>query len=591
MRIGQVMRLFIAEKPSLAKAIASNLGSGSAKDGYIELSSGDIVTWCYGHLLESLKPEEYNSNLKAWRLDDLPIKIDSWRLKPRKDAIKQLNVIERLIKQATTIVNAGDPDREGQLLVDEVLDHYKWRGQTMRILLNATDSGSVKKALSCMKNNSDFANTSMAALCRSKADWIVGFNLTRAATLRNGNNQLISIGRVQTPTLALVVRRDMEIANFKQAVFYYAVATVDTPFGALTMQYKPAELVLDKNIIAGITAGLKGKAVELDSVVNRAKEFAPLPYMLATFQKDAEQHLKIGAKATLDVLQSLYEKQLTSYPRTDCEYLPAEQAGSAIGIATALVQHSIVTNADALIPLMKPSSRIYNSSKVTEHHGIIPTGKIPSGLTGLEQRAFELICSRFVMGLLPDFEYEETKIAFTHNDKKFTCAGDVPLNTEKSWRALSPKETNALAVTSLPTNGNVSEVETKTGKTTPPKPYTEASLIADMRSIAKYVTDEKLKAVLKETSGIGTAATQAGIIETLKQRKMIELVKRNLVSTEFGREVIKKIPPALTDPGVTASWEDALDGIAKGTYKADDFMRRIGYFVENQLKAFGCEKI
>lgn len=583
------MRLFIAEKPSLAKAIAANFGSQVQKTGYIEVSGNDVVAWCYGHMLESLKPEEYDKKWATWSLDNLPIQVNDWRLKPRKDAAKQLKVLGELLKRATVVINAGDPDREGQLLVDEVLDHYGWRGKTLRLLLNATDRESVAKAIKSMRDNSEFRNLSQAALCRSKADWLVGMNLSRAATKKFGRDrEVISVGRVQTPTLALVVRRDLEIENFKPQAFYTLAAEVKTAGGTVKMVHAPKEdRILDRKVATAVAASLRGKTVALAVERKKSRELAPMPYMLATFQKDAEKHLGLGAQEALDTLQQLYEAQVTSYPRTDHEGLPPEQAGNALKIASAVIGAGFVKEAKGLIPLMQPSKRIYSLPKDAEHHGLVPTGKKPDGLSAKLLKAYELVCRRFVLGLLPDYEFEETTASFVYEKRKFSCSGEVPLNAQKSWRALEPKKTAPLALNGAPKEGVVLNVEVGAGKTTPTKPYTEATLIADMRSVSKFVTDPKLKAILKETSGIGTAATQAGVIETLKRRGFVVVSKKKLVSTELGRKVVSKMPNAMTDPGVTAAWEDALSMIAAGKYQPDDFMVRTDLFVSNQLSKMG----
>ncbi len=583
------MRLFIAEKPSLAKAIAANFGSQVQKTGYIEVSGNDVVAWCYGHMLESLKPEEYDKKWATWSLDNLPIQVNDWRLKPRKDAAKQLKVLGELLKRATVVINAGDPDREGQLLVDEVLDHYGWRGKTLRLLLNATDRESVAKAIKSMRDNSEFRNLSQAALCRSKADWLVGMNLSRAATKKFGRDrEVISVGRVQTPTLALVVRRDLEIENFKPQAFYTLAAEVKTAGGTVKMVHAPKEdRILDRKVATAVAASLRGKTVALAVERKKSRELAPMPYMLATFQKDAEKHLGLGAQEALDTLQQLYEAQVTSYPRTDHEGLPPEQAGNALKIASAVIGAGFVKEAKGLIPLMQPSKRIYSLPKDAEHHGLVPTGKKPDGLSAKLLKAYELVCRRFVLGLLPDYEFEETTASFVYEKRKFSCSGEVPLNAQKSWRALEPKKTAPLALNGAPKEGVVLNVEVGAGKTTPTKPYTEATLIADMRSVSKFVTDPKLKAILKETSGIGTAATQAGVIETLKRRGFVAVSKKKLVSTELGRKVVSKMPNAMTDPGVTAAWEDALSMIAAGKYQPDDFMVRTDLFVSNQLSKMG----
>ena len=585
------MRLFIAEKPSLAREIAANLGNktgGSSAEGFIRVGSGDVVTWCFGHMLENIPPEEYDGKWKSWDVSSLPIVVKNWKLKPKEKVGKQLKVIQGLLKEAGTVVNAGDPDREGQLLVDEVLDYYGWRGKTLRILLNATDEASVKKALASMRDNGDFKNLYSAALCRSRADWLVGMNLTRAATRTFGKGDgVINVGRVQTPTLALVVRRDNEIANFKAQTFYNLSAKVKAEDNELTMEHSPkGELrIFDKKIAQALANEIKGKKFPLSIDKKKKREGAPLPYMLSTFQKDSEKFLGLGAKESLDVLQALYEAKLTSYPRSDHEKLPHEQAADATRIASAIVNASIV-DAGPLLPLMQPSKRVYSLPKDAEHHGIIPTGKTPRDgqLDARHLKAYELVCKRFLLSLLPDYEFEETVVSFFHQERQFLQSGEVPINTQKSWRALEPKTSvKSMVLKGEPKDALVQEVEIKTGKTTPPDAYTESSLIEDMRSVAKYVSDERLKARLKETSGIGTAATQAQIIETLKTRQFIKPVGKKLRATDLGKYVIEKIPAPLADPGVTAAWEDALSMVADGKYSAQDFMNRTEIFVQSQL--------
>lgn len=576
------MRVFIAEKPSLARAIAEGLGGERKGKGCIWCAGGDVVTWCYGHLLELAPPEQYNPAWKKWTVEHLPYTVDRWKLNPRDDAKEQIGVIQGLLAKASEVVNAGDPDREGQLLVDELLDHLSWKGKTSRVLLNATDPASVEKALARIEPNSKYQNLFFAAQCRQRADWLVGMNLTVAASKLLSESALISIGRVQTPTLALVVRRDLEIEKFQQKTFYSVEAEVKTGSGkSVDLVHDPEPHIFDKGTAEQLAASVRNTAQALTVKKERKRDLAPLPFILATWQQAAEKHLKIGASEALKVLQELYEAKVVSYPRSDCPYLPAEQAGDALSIARNLISHvPIVAH---LLDRMEPKVRIYDSSKVTEHHGIIPTGVAPTGITGLLLEAYKLIVARFLATLLPDYEFEETKIQFMVGDAAFIAKGEKPINAYESWRVLEIKKTTLVPDVTDGERGNVAATEVKTGVTTPPKRYTEASLIADMRSVAKFVEDPKLKAKLKETSGIGTAATQASIIETLKRRGFVEIKARNIVSTEFGRAVIAALPPVLADPGVTAAWEDALTMIAEGRYPSDDFMANIARVVERRI--------
>lgn len=596
------MRLFIAEKPSLAKAIAANLGSRSGGgDGFIEVGN-DVVTWCFGHMLENEPPESYDSKWKSWDVRSLPIIVRDWKMRPKTKTEKgvtkvdpwvkkQLKTIEDLLKKAKVVVNAGDPDREGQLLVDEVLDYYGWKGQTQRLLLNATDALSVKKAIASMRQNAEFKNLSAAALCRSRADWLVGMNMSRAATKTYGQDkEVISVGRVQTPTLALVVRRDLEIENFKPQTFYTLTANTKTKFGDLALEHAPKEnRILDKKVAQDLAQALRGKTIPLSVVQKQKKVGAPMPFMLATFQKVAESDLGLGANAALQMLQALYEAKVTSYPRTDHERLPPEQAASATKIASDVISFGVLDGmvkdtGKTVLPLLSPSKRVYSLPKEAEHHGIVPTGVSPANLNAAQMKAYKIICQRFIQSLMPDYLYEETVVSFDKDGRVFSQTGEVPLNAHESWRLLEPPaKVKTLTLSGKPSEGAVEDVEIKTGKTTPPLRYTEASLIADMRSIAKFVQDPKLKARLKETSGIGTAATQASTIETLKNRNFVKIQAKKLISTEFGRRVIEKLPPQLSDPGITAAWEDALSLIAEGKYQSSDFMQRADMYVQNQL--------
>lgn len=586
------MKLYIAEKPSLARAINSYFASSSNKQGYFETNTGDCITWCFGHLLESYMPEEYDARYKVWDMKNLPIILTDWKLKPRGDAsVKaQLKIIEGLLKRATVVVNAGDPDREGQLLVDEILNYYNWKGKTERLLLNAVDKSSVTKAMQSLKPNSQFANVSEAALCRSKADWLVGMNLSRAAQLTHKRNEggVISIGRVQTPTLALVVKRDLEILNFVSRDFYTLTAHVNSKEGKLEMEHNnPNNRIFDKKIADAIQKALVGQDVKLINTKESAKELAPLPYMWASFQKDAEQEFGYNAKKALEVLQKLYDDQLTTYPRSDCEYLPKDQAADALKIAQALIGFGVANEAKPLMKLLAPSPRVYDSSKVGEHHGIIPTGKLPTGLAPDLMNVYRLIARRFIASLLPNYEFEKTTITFIHDKKAFNTSGEVPLNMGNSWRALFPKKTTGLTLSGEPKSGKIDKLDVKKGKTTPPQPYTEASLVAAMRSVHELVSDPALKEKLKESKGIGTAATQAGIIDHLKYRKMIESSGKGKVkkinSTEFGKYVISVTPDSVKDPVNTALWEQALSLIQEGKMKPSDFIDRINAFVVNQI--------
>jgi DNA topoisomerase-3 len=586
------VKLIVAEKPSVAKAIRDCLPAGSDY----------AVTNCFGHLLELAQPHEYDQRWAKWNVADLPIRVKTWRLNPKADAKVQIGKIADLLKSASIVVNAGDPDREGQLLVDEVLEHLGWKGPTQRLLLNATDPASVKKALAKIEDNAKYRPVRDAAACRSQADWLIGMNMSRAVTKVLSDGALVSIGRVQTPTLALIVRRQREIDAFKSETFYKLRATFVTAAGvAVEMMAEPRPRVVEERIAQALARAVAGKSSQLDVETASTVRRAPLPYDLASFQKDAESAYGWGAAQSLAALQASYEAKLTSYPRTDCRYLPSEQAGDALPIARKTVA-ALVPQPDAkLLALMAPASRIYDSKKVEEHHGLVPTGLVPTDSTPANVRkAWELVTMQFLRSLLPDSKVEESRVSAVVDvggriikTVEFSANFERILNDGASWEALprAGSREDARKVKPLPSGLSDDDAVTATrceaveAKTTPPKPYTEASLIADMRSVAKYVQDAKLKAVLKETSGIGTAATQAETIETLKRRGFIRLKGKVIMPTELGCQVIDTIPPEMTDVGVTAAWEDALGLIAKGKYDPSQFMAGIDAVVERWLEA------
>lgn len=621
------MRLFIAEKPSLGRAIAEQLGVRQKNNTHIECANGCTVTWCFGHLLEQAPPESYKAEWKQWSESTLPITIpeNGWKLKPRNDALGQIKAIQHLLRDAREVVNAGDPGREGQLLVDEVLEYLSWRGKTLRLLLNATDPANVKKALSSMRDNTEFIPILDAAKCRSRADWLVGMNLSRAATLMLSEGSAISIGRVQTPTLGLVVRRDLEIEGFVTKPFYSLTANVTCQDKngqqvQLSLKHDSPDVnlrILEEALAKAIAKQLTGSAQRLSVQTSSVSNMAPLPHDLADFQKEAEAVYGWGAAKSLGVLQELYEAKLTTYPRTECRYLPAEQASDALRILRTAIKHlsPVLTAAQEQYILgmantgaIQPSARIYDAAKMEkeEHHGIIPTGVAPSSVLSKDMVAgYALVCRRFVQSLMPDHVFDQTVISFEaltpgSGDietgpktvkRTFHIKGALEGNKKQSWKILAippktPRPGDEVIVLPPIGNGamaNVGGVSISRGKTSPPKHYTEATLIADMRQAAKFVTDPRMKSILKETTGIGTAATQANILETLKDKGFLEVVRKSLISTPLGRQVISVCPAALHDIGMTAAWEEALSLIAKSRYKPSEFMRRIDGMVINRI--------
>jgi len=590
------MRVVIAEKPSLGRAIAEALPGRftplqSGKNTYGLKSDTVVVTWAYGHILEMAEPEAYDPRYKRWQVEDLPILPKDFVLQVKEP--DQLKAIASLLQQAKEVVNAGDPDREGQLLIDEILEYLHWNGPTWRMLPHATDPDSIRKAWAKLRPNAEFRPLYYAALCRQRADWLVGMNASRAATLLlTTQKQVVPLGRVMTPTLALVVRRDREIEGFVSRSYWKVKLLLKTRDGTLvTLWYDPSEHIFDRAKAQGIADACVGKEVTLRVTSEKGRERAPLPWHLGDYQRHMQKIAGLTLQQSLQTLQSLYEKQLVSYPRTDCRYLPEEQKADAIPVLRKVAAAALGSETSAIVlreGMLEPKDYIYDNKKVAEHHGLVPTGKIPGqGISDIEHRAWAAVVQHFARTLLPHHEYIEINISTELAGVVFSTKGRQSLNWERSWRLFDEKEESSLPSIPDGTLATVVSATVEEGKTTPPQRYTEATLAADMEAIAKYVTDERIKARLKETSGIGTAATRSAIIEKLKEKGMLQSVKKgkvaHLVSTPFGREVVDAVPRILTDPGLTAVWEEALDQIAHNSYSPEEFMTRVQAMVVNLI--------
>lgn len=586
------MRLFIAEKPSLGRAIAENLPAQSQKqDGYI-VCGDDTVTWCFGHLMELCDPDDYDPAYKRWNREQLPIIPSAWEYKARDGgAGKQLAIIGRLLKGAASVVNAGDPDREGQLLVDEVLEHFNYRGPAERIWLASLDAKSVATALSAMSDNKKHAPLRDAARARSQADWLVGMNATRAMSLLGqeaGREGVLSLGRVQTPTLNLVVTRDREIAAFKPIDYFMLQALFDHPAGQFAATFSPGEnqpgldsegRLIDGNAATAIMDVARGTSGCINKVVKEQKKKAPpLPHCLSSLQKAASSCFGMTAQQVLDTAQKLYEAKLTSYPRTDCRYLPVEQFEDAERILAMLgtmpSMEKASTNANSTL-----KSVAWDTKKVTAHHAIIPTGEIPVNLSESETNLYHMIATAYCLQFYPPFRYESQKISVKLAETFWEARGRLILDA--GWTQFEKEDeddTKEKAVEQhLPAvvqNDTVActDVELLKKKTSPPSRFTEGSLIEAMANIHRFVTDANAKATLKENEGIGTEATRAGIIEGLKHRKYIIPSGKALVSTAIAGQVIDLTPLSLKDPVTTAQWESKLEDIVHNKYSLKTFM-------------------
>ena len=579
-------RLFITEKKSIAELVAQSLGPVTTKKGYFE-AGGHCITWCQGHLYELMSPKGYKPEWAKWNLSDLPYVIDRFRrVVTNKERVK---TIAYLLEACSEVVHAGDSDREGQLIVDEVLEELRCRKPVLRLLPNATDPAGMRKQLSSMRPNHEFRNLFESGFCRQRADWLIGMNLTVAVTKCVAGDKLASIGRVQTPTLALVVRRDEAIETFVSRNFFSIEVTARTKAGDVTLTYNPkdeARRFWSKEDAKAAIDGLKGKRIPLSVKQERKLEGPPKLFTLPAMQTFMSKNYKWSTKKTLEVLQKLYEMQITSYPRSERDLLWPQQEPEALPTAANLVATGHFSTIKD-IPLATRAKN-YKLPASAEHHAIIPT-LIKPNVSTLDKDhllAWQTVSTRFLMNLLPNHVFFETTISTRYGSIVIGARGRATENMDCSWRVLEPKKLTMLPAAQDGELAEIVEVKLVQQKTTPPDRYTEGTLLEDMTSVAKFAEDERIKSRLTETSGIGTAATRDSIIEGLIERGYLEKQKGGvLISMPFGRELIHALPKILTDAALTALWEDALTQVADGHFSGQEFLNRINLFVAKQIDA------
>ncbi|MGP1407240.1 DNA topoisomerase 3 [Selenomonas sp.] len=604
------MRLYIAEKPSMGREIAKCLkGPLRSHDGWLETADG-AVTWGFGHILRQKEPEEYSEKYKFWRVEDLPIVPAEWQLVVASSAARQFRIVKDLIARADEIVHAGDPDREGQLLIDEVLDFVGNQKPVKRILLNALDEKSIREANANLRENSDFYALKQSALARARADWLIGMNLSRAYTLaarRAGHKRLVlPVGRVKTPTLALVVRREREIEGFKPVDYFELRGKFCHADGEFSAVWKPREeeAGLDREgrlvdaaaakarLLGFAEPPTKGRVTD----VRRTKktEGQRLPFSLSSLQVLSGRKYGYEPQLVLDTAQKLYEKKLTTYPRSDSEYLPLNQRKDAPAILTHLRDGDDAAlshwagGADAKI-----KSRAWNDKKVTAHHAIIPTtvrARLGT-LTETEQNIYRLIAQAFIAQFYPEHIYEQTRATLDYHGEVFTANGRREL--QAGWRALyraakkgAGEEAEDGAPDGEEEGGGVlpplkkDDLVTYAGgalkkrETKPPPRFTPATLLQGMKEIHKYVLDPEAKKRLKDVYGIGTEATRAAIIDDLIKRRFLTAKgkKKLLYPTDAAYLLIDALPDDLVYPDATALWEDKLHSMADGAGTLEEFL-------------------
>ncbi|MGK0371821.1 MAG: DNA topoisomerase-3 [Glaciecola sp.] len=599
------MRLFIAEKPSLGRAIAEVLPKPLKKSqGYIVAANGDTVSWCIGHLLEQAQPEAYDPAFKKWAHEHLPIVPQRWQLKVKPKTAKQLAVLRTLVKKANQLVHAGDPDREGQLLVDEVINFLgvtkAQKASIQRCLINDLNPQAVKQALNKLRDNREFIPLSTSALARSRADWLYGINLTRAYTLQGqkaGYQGLLSVGRVQTPLLGLVVRRDISIEAFVSKDYYEVWAKLQTQQGEvfkakwqasdacakyLDEQGRNLSLALAKNVAKRVS---NQHATVHNLKRDHKKQPAPLPYNLSALQIDASKAFGLSAQQVLDICQTLYERhKLITYPRSDSRYLPkghfsqAPQVMSAIKSNSALLgkQGQLFTAAfTSKVYNTKQQSKAWNDAKVDAHHAIIPTVKTTANIIGNDAKVYALVCRNYLAQFLPKHEYHAVRVEVKIATGLFVASANELIL--QGWKSIfiqradkkpdaSDKDSPAQSIPKLHLQQQLDSLEAEVVEkhTSAPKAYTDASLLAAMTGISAHVRDPQLKQILRETDGLGTEATRAGIIELLFTRRYLQRSGKTINATPTGRSLIEALPEEATYPDMTARWEAELSAISEG---------------------------
>jgi len=571
------MIVCIAEKPSVARDIAEILGAKTRKDGYIE-GNGYQVTWTFGHLCGLLEPHEYAPEWKAWALSHLPMIPQRFGIKVMNDSgiQKQFKVIETLMSNADEVVNCGDAGQEGELIQRWVMQKAMCKCPVKRLWISSLTEEAIKEGFTKLKDQSNYQTLYEAGLSRAIGDWLLGMNATRLYTLKYGKNrQILSIGRVQTPTLALIVNRQLEIENFNPEA-YWELKTVyrDTVFSATKGRFSSVEE--GTNFLETVKTA---DFVVTDITTKKGTESAPRLFDLTSLQVECNKKFGFSADESLKIIQSLYEKKVTTYPRVDTTYLSDDIYPKIPDILKGIKDYEVLTK-PLLAGKLPKTKKVFDNAKVTDHHAIIPTGVHPTSLTDPEKRVFDLVARRFIANFYPECKISTTAVLGEVEKVEFKVTGKQIL--EQGWRVVfakaetEEKENDVEEEWTLPIfqkNESGSHEPTLAEKwTSPPKPYTEATLLRAMETAGKLVDNDELRDALKE-NGIGRPSTRAAIIETLFKRDYVRREKKNLIATNTGVELIQVIQEDLLKSAeLTGLWEKKLRQVERGEYKAKDFL-------------------
>lgn len=603
------MEVYLCEKPSQATDLAKVLCITGKGDGFIGDKKSKVVTWVYGHLLELYLPDDYDEKLKQWRLEDLPIFPNPWKSQIKRSAFKQYKVIQSLFDSASRVYIATDFDREGEAVARTLLEKMQYKGDIKRVCLTSLDTDSIKHALSTIKDGHETVDLYMSALGRMRADWLVGMNLSRLYTVlaRNvGYRGTLHIGRVLIPTVFLVCERDHEIANFQPHPYWLLQVTVSVQSGQFKATLEvPSEWADDKGRcinktfaeqVAQQIHGTRGVIAFLEE--KSGTESAPLPFHITSLQQYANRQWGYTSAEVLEAAQALYEKhKATTYPRTDSRWLPESQRQYVHKILQALMTSDpdfsgVIAGADA-----NATARVFDDKKMgkSSHHAIIPTAVNVdlSAMSEIERNLYDAIRRFYVAQFYRPFEFLRTNVKVEAAGHRFSATGKVPIS--HGWKmvltepdtsdedAQEPIEADQGKLPSMrqgePAMLGDAAVQDKVTKA--PPHYTEASLLAAMENIARFVDDGDMKTVLKETSGIGTSATRAEIIEGAVSKGYLKRSKRKLIATPKAFSLIAVVPADVRSPVMTASWEQQLEEIANGDERLSVFMERIQKWLEH----------
>ena len=581
------MRLVLAEKPSVAKSIAEVLGATKRGNGYLE-GNDYIVSWCFGHLVELAQPEEYNTEWKQWNLDTLPIVPDHWQYDVKDSCSEQYGIIENLMKdgRVTETVCATDAGREGVLIFRLVYDRIGCKKPIKRLWISSMEESAIQEGFDNLRPGEDYDTLYDAAVCRQRADWLVGLNATRLFTKVYRSPSALNVGRVMTPTLAMLVEREAAITNFKKEPFY----TVHLLVGGIDAV---SEKFKDKSEAEKVGADCKGANASISALTKEEKTVSPPKlYDLTSLQRDANRLFGFTAKQTLDCTQNLYEKKLVTYPRTDSQYLSEDMGETANNVIGAVLEHIMHDEPGSFTPDVK---RVMNSKKVTDHHAIIPTMEISktdiSTLPGTELKVLFLIANRLICATGKKHIYESVKAEVSCGGHTFTASGKTVItNGWKEYEDRFKRDNKAdkeeekedeKALPDLSEGMTFSDADTKVvqGFTQPPKHFTEDSLLAAMERAGAEEMDDDV-----ERKGLGTTATRADIIEKLIKQGFVVREKKQMLPTESGKKLISILPESVKSPKLTAEWENNLVLVAKGDMTADAFMSGIVGMVKDLIR-------